>query len=140
MAAATCKLVSCVLGAMSACYSSAATPQTLHFCVGCAGRSLSLATESPLLPLVPRPAAAQPVASLIMGGPCVFTCLLHAAAGTSTLHCCRCSQQIRFGLQSPQEIISCGVFHAYERALYKVRRWQAQPLVAQVQAAWTKVQ
>jgi hypothetical protein len=35
-----------------------------------------------------------------------------------------CSQQIRFGLQSPQEIINCGVFHVYERALYKVRRCQ----------------
>lgn len=34
-------------------------------------------------------------------------------------HAC-CSQQIRFGLQSPQDIINCGVFHVYERALYKV--------------------
>ena len=31
-----------------------------------------------------------------------------------------CSQQIRFGLQTPQEIVKCGVFHVYERALYKV--------------------
>ncbi len=31
-----------------------------------------------------------------------------------------CSQQIRFGLQTPQEIVKCGAFHAYERALYKV--------------------
>ena len=30
------------------------------------------------------------------------------------------SQQIRFGLQTPQEIVKCGVFHVYERALYKV--------------------
>lgn len=29
-------------------------------------------------------------------------------------------QQIQFGLQSPQEIVKCGVFHVYERNLYKM--------------------
>eukprot|EP00879_Flechtneria_rotunda_P021361 GHRR01022515.1.p1 GENE.GHRR01022515.1~~GHRR01022515.1.p1 ORF type:complete len:846 (+),score=303.63 GHRR01022515.1:467-3004(+) len=29
-------------------------------------------------------------------------------------------QQIRFGLQNPQEIINCGVFHVYERVLYRM--------------------
>ncbi|KAF8067125.1 DNA-directed RNA polymerase III subunit RPC1 [Scenedesmus sp. PABB004] len=29
-------------------------------------------------------------------------------------------QQIRFGLQTPQAIINCGVFHVHERALYKM--------------------
>jgi hypothetical protein len=32
-----------------------------------------------------------------------------------------CSQQISFGLHNPQEIIHCGVFNVYERALFKVR-------------------
>lgn len=38
------------------------------------------------------------------------------------LLCCiySCSQQIQFGLQNPQEIINCGVFHVYERSLYKM--------------------
>lgn len=31
-----------------------------------------------------------------------------------------CSQQIKFGLQNPQDIINCGVFHVYERSLYKM--------------------
>eukprot|EP00983_Pelagomonas_calceolata_P099705 1158486-Pelagomonas_calceolata.AAC.3 len=30
-----------------------------------------------------------------------------------------CSKQIEFGLQTPQEIVKCGVFHVYERNLYK---------------------
>eukprot|EP00955_Chlamydomonas_euryale_P062116 358289-Chlamydomonas_euryale.AAC.3 len=34
---------------------------------------------------------------------------------------CHRSQQICFGVQTPQEIVKCGVFHVYERALYKVR-------------------
>eukprot|EP00197_Chlamydomonas_leiostraca_P012021 CAMPEP_0202861128 /NCGR_PEP_ID=MMETSP1391-20130828/2625_1 /ASSEMBLY_ACC=CAM_ASM_000867 /TAXON_ID=1034604 /ORGANISM="Chlamydomonas leiostraca, Strain SAG 11-49" /LENGTH=1424 /DNA_ID=CAMNT_0049540457 /DNA_START=102 /DNA_END=4376 /DNA_ORIENTATION=+ len=29
-------------------------------------------------------------------------------------------QEIKFGLQTPQEIVRCGVFHAYERNLYKM--------------------
>jgi len=32
-----------------------------------------------------------------------------------------CSQQISFGLHNPQDIIHCGVFNVYERALFKVR-------------------
>ncbi|KAJ9504560.1 hypothetical protein QJQ45_020172, partial [Haematococcus lacustris] len=28
-------------------------------------------------------------------------------------------QQIQFGVQTPQEIIKCGMFHVYERTLYK---------------------
>lgn len=36
-----------------------------------------------------------------------------------------CSQQICFGLQTPQDIMKCGVFHVYERSLYKVRAWAA---------------
>lgn len=31
-----------------------------------------------------------------------------------------CSQQISFGLHNPQDIIHCGVFSVYERALFKV--------------------
>ncbi|KAF5838067.1 hypothetical protein DUNSADRAFT_3437 [Dunaliella salina] len=31
-----------------------------------------------------------------------------------------CSKQIEFGLQTPQEIVKCGVFHVYERNLYKM--------------------
>jgi hypothetical protein len=31
-----------------------------------------------------------------------------------------CSKQIQFGLQTPQETVKCGVFHAYEQNLYKV--------------------
>lgn len=30
------------------------------------------------------------------------------------------SQQISFGLHNPQDIIHCGVFNVYERALFKV--------------------
>ena len=45
-----------------------------------------------------------------------------------------CSQQIRFGLQSPQDIINCGVFHVYERALYKVGPWCQQQ--QQQQPCW----
>jgi len=33
----------------------------------------------------------------------------------------RHSQQICFGLQTPQDIMKCGVLHVYERSLYKVR-------------------
>ncbi|KAJ9504558.1 hypothetical protein QJQ45_020175, partial [Haematococcus lacustris] len=29
-------------------------------------------------------------------------------------------QQIQFGVQTPQEIIKCGMFHVYERTLYKM--------------------
>ncbi|GAX79763.1 hypothetical protein CEUSTIGMA_g7204.t1 [Chlamydomonas eustigma] len=29
-------------------------------------------------------------------------------------------QQIKFGMQTPQEIVKCGVFHVFERALYKM--------------------
>ncbi|WIA12568.1 hypothetical protein OEZ85_006229 [Tetradesmus obliquus] len=36
-------------------------------------------------------------------------------------------QQIRFGLQSPQDIINCGVFHVYERALYKMPERMPHP-------------
>lgn len=31
------------------------------------------------------------------------------------------SKQIRFGVQTPQEIVKCGVFNVHERILYKVR-------------------
>jgi hypothetical protein len=33
-----------------------------------------------------------------------------------------CSQQISFGLHNPHDIIHCGVFNVYERALFKVRQ------------------
>ncbi len=39
---------------------------------------------------------------------------------TGLVFCVSCSQQIRFGLQNPQDIISCGVFNVYERSLYKM--------------------
>jgi hypothetical protein len=49
-------------------------------------------------------------------------CLLGLSAAVSPQHPtpCPCSQQIRFGLQTPQEMIKTGVLHVYERALYKV--------------------
>ncbi|KAG1663390.1 hypothetical protein FOA52_011667 [Chlamydomonas sp. UWO 241] len=36
-------------------------------------------------------------------------------------------QQIRFGVQTPQEIVKCGVFHVYERSLYKMPERMPHP-------------
>jgi hypothetical protein len=38
---------------------------------------------------------------------------------------CVCSQQIQFGVQTPQEIVKCGAFHVYERNLYKAGHQRA---------------
>ncbi len=50
---------------------------------------------------------------------------LQSVCTTRAHHCddclCVCSQQIRFGLQNPQEIVQSAVLNVYERTLYKVR-------------------
>jgi len=54
--------------------------------------------------------------------------LIKQTQSVSTLHH-HCSKQIEFGLQTPQEIVKCGVFHVYERNLYKVRSLEFHALL-----------
>jgi hypothetical protein len=56
----------------------------------------------------------------VVVAPAPSSCFCLETPCCAVCSCFCCSQQIRFGLQSPQEIINCGVFHVYERALYKV--------------------